>query len=145
MNEGCSWKVKIELTHVVDQIGSVLGRFEERRVGGVFEVASVLFKGSFVESLFVKKNKTEKQCFPFKWRSWGQKLYEVVQCCTYLTWVVFYYHEKCHVKEIGSDLIPYSPHCTASCSSQPGPAQVCPTQSSRCPSANPGPLCTWPK
>lgn len=42
---------KTELTHVVDQAGSVLGGLEERRVGGVFEVASVLLKGSFVDSL----------------------------------------------------------------------------------------------
>lgn len=49
---------KVEMTHVVDQTGSVLGRLEERRVGGVFEVASVLLKGSFVESLSVKQSKT---------------------------------------------------------------------------------------
>lgn len=45
---------KTELTHIVDQAGSVLGGLEERRVGGVLEVASVLLKGSFVESLLLK-------------------------------------------------------------------------------------------
>lgn len=40
-----------ESTHVVDEAGGILGGMEEWRIGGVFEVASVLLKGSFVESL----------------------------------------------------------------------------------------------
>lgn len=48
------------MTHVVDEAGSVLGGLEERRVGGVFEVASVLLKGSFVESLLLKKMDQEQ-------------------------------------------------------------------------------------
>lgn len=47
----------LTFTHVVDEAGGILGSLEERRVGGVFEVASVLLKGSFVESLLWEKKK----------------------------------------------------------------------------------------
>lgn len=42
---------KKEGTHVVNEDRGLFGSLEERRVGGVLEVASVLLKGRFVQSL----------------------------------------------------------------------------------------------
>lgn len=40
------------MAHIVDENGGILGSLEERSVGGVLEVASVLLKGGFVQSLW---------------------------------------------------------------------------------------------
>lgn len=38
-------------TYIIDESGGVLGSLEEWSVAGVLEVASVLLKGGFVQSL----------------------------------------------------------------------------------------------
>lgn len=46
---------KKEGTHVVNEDRGLFGSLEERRVGGVLEVASVLLKRRFVQSLLQTK------------------------------------------------------------------------------------------
>lgn len=55
------WRLKSDGTHIVYENGGLLGGLEEWSVAGVLEVASVLLKGGFVQSLqtnnttFIKK------------------------------------------------------------------------------------------
>lgn len=43
--------MKNEKTHIINENGSILGSLEVRCVTGILEVASVLLKGCFVQSL----------------------------------------------------------------------------------------------